>query len=94
MLLRLRVARWDLSWVLLVDPRSGEPLATVLPLDKTKNAERVRRVLPLPTPMQSSTPVGIAPHLRALMADYAATGLPPAFLPKQDKRNDDNSEDS
>ena len=27
-------------------------------------------------------PSGIAPHLRALMADYAATGLPPAFLPK------------
>jgi hypothetical protein len=27
-------------------------------------------------------PEGIAPHLRQLMADYAATGMPPAYLPK------------
>jgi hypothetical protein len=26
----------------------------------------------------------MAPLLRKLMADYAATGLPPAFLPKGD----------
>jgi hypothetical protein len=26
---------------------------------------------------------GVAPHLRSLMADYAATGLPPAYLPKE-----------
>ena len=43
--LRLRVARWDLSSVDLVDPRSGEHLATLLPLDKARNAERVRRVV-------------------------------------------------
>jgi putative transposase len=80
-LLRLRVARWDLASVDLVDPRSGEHLATLLPLDKTKNAERGRRILApaLDAPARSS---GIAPHLRRLMADYAATGLPPAFVPK------------
>ena len=27
---------------------------------------------------------GIAPHLRRLMADYAATGLPPAYVPKHE----------
>ena len=37
--LRLRVARWDLSSVDLVDPRSGDHLATLLPLDKARNAE-------------------------------------------------------
>lgn len=79
---RLRVARWDLSSVDLVDPRSGKHLATLLPIDKTKNAERVRRVVrgldrePLPTAD------GVAPHLRALMAEYAATGLPPGFVSK------------
>jgi len=27
-------------------------------------------------------PTGIAPLLKELMAEYAATGLPPAYLPK------------
>jgi hypothetical protein len=90
--LRLRVARWDLASVDLVDPRSGDHLVTLLPLDKARNAERIRRVL---APADSSEParkVGIAPHLRALMAEYAATGLPPAYLPKHDP-DDDPTED-
>jgi hypothetical protein len=36
---------------------------------------------------------GIAPRLRELMADYAATGLPPAYLPQHDA-TDDVPEDS
>jgi hypothetical protein len=89
----LRVARWDLSSVDLVDPRSGEHLVTLLPLDKARNAERVRRVLTAAATDEPSRPVGIAPHLRALMADYAATGLPPAYLPKHDV-TDEPPEDS
>ena len=42
----VRVARWDLSSVDLVDPRSGAHLATLLPLDRQKNADRRRRALP------------------------------------------------
>jgi hypothetical protein len=68
----------------LVDPRSGDPLCTLLPLDKARNAERIRRVVAPADPAEQQRPVGIAPHLRALMADYAATGLPPAYLPKDD----------
>jgi hypothetical protein len=82
--LRLRVARWDLSNIDLVDPRSGEHLAVLLPLDKARNAERVRRVVTPAAASEPARPVGIAPHLRALIADYAATGLPPAYLPKHD----------
>jgi putative transposase len=92
--LRLRVARWDLSSVGLVDPRSGKPLATLLPLDKARNAEGLRRVVPAGEAHEPSSPVGIAPHLRALMADYAATGLPPAYLPKHESTDDDVPEDS
>jgi len=88
--LRLRVARWDLASVDLVDPRSGQHLATLLPLDKARNAERVRRVLSPDAPPAS--PSGIAPHLRALMADYAATGLPPAFVPKDETSADPNDD--
>lgn len=90
--LRLRVARWDLASVDLVDPRSGSHPATLLPLDKARNAERVRRVVASPAPGEPSSRGGIAPLLRALMADYAATGLPPAYLPKHDS-NDDTPED-
>src|ERR1019366_6725352 len=65
--LRLRVARWDLSSVDLVDPRSGEHLATLLPLDKARNAGGVRGVASPATANETAAPVGIAAHLRALM---------------------------
>ena len=83
----LRVARWDLSTVNLVDPRTGAHLATLQPIDKAKNADRRRRALsPIAHGAPASDPrqVGIAPLLRELMAEYAATGLPPAYLPKDD----------
>jgi hypothetical protein len=35
---------------------------------------------------QSAMPAtGIAPLLKQMMADYAATGLPPAYLPTAEK---------
>jgi len=77
----LRVARWDLSSVDLVDPRSGAHLAVILPLDKAKNADGHRRAVSITMEVEPP-PSGIAPHLRRLMADYAATGLPPAYLPR------------
>jgi transposase InsO family protein len=82
-LLRVRVARWDLSSVALVDPRSGAHLATLLPLDKARHADGARRALVTDRASQPAPrSPGIAPHLRALMAEYAATGLPPGFVPK------------
>ncbi len=90
--LRLRVARWDLSSAELVDPRSGDHLATLLPLDKARNAERVRRIVHPATEGTPTASTGIAPLLRALMAEYAATGLPPAFISHD--THDDDAEDS
>lgn len=95
--LRLRIARWDLSSVDLVDPRSGAHLATLLPIDKARNAERIRRVV---TPIGDddddgdTRPSAIAPHLRALMAEYAATGLPPAYVPKDEIKPSPDDEDT
>lgn len=82
----LRYARWDLTRVDLVDARSGAVLCPVKPLDKTANAEGQRRTLDALALAASPTPSsGIAPLLRKLLADYAATGLPPAYLPAPDK---------
>ena len=82
----VRYARWDLSAVDLVDPHTGAILAALYPLDKHRNADGQRRRLDAEPPAgvaaaAAATPSpGIAPLLRQLMADYAATGLPPAYL--------------
>jgi len=83
----LRTARWDLSSVDLIDPRTGTLLAALYPLDKQRNAEGPRRRL-APLPLEAdpgappAAPAAMAPLLRKLLADHAATGLPPAYLPK------------
>ena len=82
--LHLRYARWNLRHVDLVDARSGTTLCAIYPLDKSANAEGARRALQpvAEAPLSGSSP-GMAPLLRQLMADYAATGLPPAYLPTE-----------
>ena len=78
----VRWASWDLSSVDLVDARTGVVLATLYPIDKHANADGQRRVLdPEPELDAEPAPSGIAPLLRELMSEYAATGLPPAYVP-------------
>jgi len=83
--LRLRYARWDLSSVDLLDPHCEQAVAVLYPLDKTRNAERGRRALEPVNETESLCSAGVtgdvAPLLKHLMAEYAATGLPPAYLP-------------
>jgi hypothetical protein len=78
----LRYARWDLSRVDLVDARSGGLLCAVHPLDKSANADGQRRRLDRVGPdLSPIAPTIMAPLLRQLLAEHAATGLPPAYLP-------------
>jgi transposase InsO family protein len=90
--LRVRYARWDLSAVDLVDPHTGVILSALYPLDKTANADGQRRRV-TPTPATPREPVlataTTAPLLRKLLADYAATGLPPAYLPRPETPPDE-----
>jgi len=82
----LRYAPWDLRTVSLVDERSGGELCPLHPLDKRANADQRRRAL-VPTSattLTEPTPAGIAPLLKQLMREYAATGLPPAYLPREE----------
>lgn len=84
--LHVRFASWDLSHIWLLDERTGTVLARLYPLDKARNADAVRRPLdPAPATQAPAEGSGIAPLLRKLMAEYAATGLPPAYIPKEDE---------
>lgn len=86
--LHVRYARWDLSCVTLVDPHSNTLLCTLHPQDKSINASSKRRTLAKQSNDNTSatdmTTTGMAPLLKELMAEYAATGLPPAYIPKGD----------
>jgi putative transposase len=82
----LRYARWDLTRVDLVDPRTGAVLCPIQPLDKSANADgQRRRLTPVTLDLSPLPPSGRAPLLHQLLAEYAATGLPPAYLPPLDK---------
>lgn len=84
--LHVRYARWDLSSADLVDQRTGVLLATMHPLNKVKNAEGRRRRLE-PLGATTSPPTSeMAPLLKKLLADYAALGVPPAYIPKEENR--------
>jgi transposase InsO family protein len=87
---RVRVGyrKWDLSMAYLIDERTDEAIARIYPVDKERNANCRRRSLePLDEPVK---PLGdesidpVPPLMRKILADYAATGLPPAYLPKDE----------
>jgi len=83
--LTVRYARWDLSSVDLWDDSLGRILTTVYPVDREANANGFRRPLGsvsnAPMATQQS---GIAPLLRSYIEQQRQTGLPAAYLPKDD----------
>jgi putative transposase len=93
----VRYASWDLSQVHLVDERSGQILCRLYPQDKTRNANAVRAPLePLAgsvkDAVETAKPIGMAPLLQQLLSQQAATGLPPAYLPKDESPPEQGSE--
>ena len=89
-LLEVRFAAWDLTQVHLVDPHTGTVLCRLFPQDKTANASGLRRSLQ-PIAAETVTPSppppparGIGPLLERMINRQAATGLPPAYLPKDE----------
>lgn len=86
----VRYARWDLTSVDMIDARANTVLCALYPVDKARNADADRRLVDdTPTDPEAAAvdaapaPTGIAPLLRALMAQQKETGLPPAYLPKE-----------
>jgi hypothetical protein len=89
----VRYARWDLSAVELIDPHTFSSLGPLYPLDKSANAEGRRRALQSAQenlqPAHGNQPSSRdepPPLLRKCLADYAATGRPPAYLPQPDSQ--------
>lgn len=94
--LYVHYARWNLSSVTLIDPHTNGSLSTLYPQDKSANASGERRTFNKasvnggdPTQTATTTPAGIAPLLKELMAEYAATGSPPAYLPVTNLKEND-----
>jgi putative transposase len=77
----VRYARWDLTHVWLVDADHDKPLACLYPVNKSANASGERRRLEAPAAKTEVPQSGVAPLLSKLMAEYALTGLPPAYMP-------------
>jgi putative transposase len=94
--LHVRFQTFDLSVAHLVDGKTGELLSCIYPQDKLKNAAGFRRAKETPKevihPREPRDP--IPPLLGILLSDYAATGLPPAFIPKAELRAQDQEEQS
>jgi putative transposase len=90
--IEVRYASWDLASVHLVDERTGQALCRLFPQDKVQNSTGLRRSLEpiVPKPVSAVGPVqGIPPLLAKLLAEQAASGLPPAYLPKTDDADGD-----
>jgi len=85
----VRYQSFDLSTAWLVDERTGEPVARLLPQDKARNADSIRRGLnPVSeTGAQDDTVAGdpLPPLMRQLLDAHAAAGLPPAYLRKENE---------
>ena len=92
--IEVRYSGWDLGLVYLVDERTGNVLARLYPQDKTLNASGLRRSLD-PVSSASVPPAdveparGLPPLLARMLDKQAATGLPPAYLPKDDATDDE-----
>ena len=82
----IRHATWDRSRANIVDERSDQVVTRIYPVDPKRNADgRRRHLAPIDTDTSSPTDADpVPPLLRQLLADYAATGLPPAYLPKDE----------
>jgi putative transposase len=103
--LYVRYASWDLSQVHLLDDRSGQLLCRLYPQDKQRNASSIRAPLePLANNsavaepqecravISTTTSDASAPLLEKLLAQQGATGLPPAYLPKDEEPSEEGDD--
>ena len=72
----------------LVNEATGEALVCIQPEDTESNADGRRRVIDAVSALEfdaHGASGGSPALLKKLLADFAATGLPPAYIPKPEK---------
>ena len=83
----LRYASWNLaSSVSLVDPNQAKTVIPLYPINKVANANGQRKPT-LPAQQEDEftpPPSDMAPLLKKMLQEYAATGLPPSYLTHQE----------
>jgi len=87
--LEVRYASWDLSQVHLVDARTGAVLCRLFPQNKGQNSSGLRRTREAKEPPAALPDTDIPPLLKKLLKDQSDSGLPPAYLPKDERPNDE-----
>jgi putative transposase len=87
----IRYAEWDLSYVSLIDQKTGVDLGRLYPQDKVKNAEGIRRTLESEAsiPITEYEPTNeLPPLLEKLVREHEKLGLPPAYIPQEKEQSD------
>jgi transposase InsO family protein len=92
--LEVRYASWDLSHVHLVDERTGAVLCRLFPQNKAQNASGIRRTRDPDAKEPPAQPdTDIPPLLKRLLRDQADSGLPPAYLPMDERPKDEPADE-
>ncbi len=92
-IITIRYQTWNLSVAYMVDKRTGILLSRLQPIDKIRNARGARRALEetIPDTAEKISQDPIPFLLKEILSDFAATGLPPSYIPlKEDKKGDTN----
>ena len=73
----------------MIDSQTDKVLCLLYPQNKSANASGHRRALAQKYQPKEAKTSGVAPLLKNLMAEYSATGLPPAYIPKEEDNHDE-----
>ena len=84
----IRYAAWELSTIHMVDPETSVILAPLYPQNKSANANGLRKQRQSTSgtkPQQQTLFFNeTSPYLKKLMSEYAATGRPQGYIPKDE----------
>jgi putative transposase len=80
----VQYAIWDLSVIDMIDPDTATILTPLYPQNKSANANGLRRQRIVKPQEQTLEPSPTPPFLQKLLNEYAATGLPQGYLPKDE----------